>query len=38
MVEYNKYDDLKEQQVISNLIYGITLSEPSQPIDASSQM
>lgn len=30
MVEYNKYDTLGEQNVISSLIYGITLSEHSQ--------
>lgn len=38
MVEYNKYDDLKEQQVISNIIYSITLSEPTQQIDTNIQM
>lgn len=38
MVEYNKYDDLKEQQLISNLIYGATISEQPQQLAANSEM
>lgn len=38
MVEYNKYDDLKEQQLISNLIYGATLSEQPQQFVANNEM
>lgn len=30
MVEYNKCDTLSEQNIISNLIYSITLSEQQQ--------
>lgn len=32
MVEYNKYDTLGDQNVISNLIYGITLTEQPQEL------
>lgn len=30
MVEHNKYDTLSEPNIISNLIYSITLSEQPQ--------
>lgn len=38
MVEYNKYDDLKEQQIISNLIHVVSLSDQSQQTAANTQM
>lgn len=38
MVEYNKYDDLKEQQVISQLFNGVAISEQAQQTNANSQM
>lgn len=31
MVEYNKYDDLKEQQHIINLIDGVSIADQQQP-------
>lgn len=33
MVEYNKYDDLKEQQLISNLIDTVTIAEQTHQIN-----
>lgn len=37
MVENNKYDNLKEQQLISNLIYGITVSEQTQQLNSNNE-
>lgn len=37
MVEYNKYDDLKEQQHISNICDSVALSVDSMPPETSSE-
>lgn len=37
MVEYNKYDDLKEQQHISNICDSVALSADAVPPQTSSE-
>lgn len=37
MVEYNKYDDLKEQQHISNICDSVALSVDTMPPETSSE-
>lgn len=37
MVEYNKYDDLKEQQLISNLIDTVTIAEQTHQLNRNDE-